>query len=154
MHAVADAPLSDVTVELPAGAPTLEQILALERQLQAHPEVQIDMHVEHFFAPGIYARELHIPAGVVLTGKVHRHEHFNVCCGDILVWTEDGMKRLTGYHRLVSKPGTKRVGFALGPTVWTTFHHNPTDTQDLVAIEAEHIIPEALAAPKEYQCLG
>jgi hypothetical protein len=134
--------------------PTLEQILRLEREMRARPEICVELEPNHHFAPGLYARELFIPAGTVLTGKTHRNEHFNICIGDITVWTEDGMKRLSGYHRLVSSPGTKRVGYTHEDTVWITFHHNPTNTHDLKQIEAEHIMPELIGCPEEHLCLG
>src|SRR5574340_659286 len=33
--------------------------------------------VNHHFTDGVYAREMHIPAGHVVVGKIHRHEHLN-----------------------------------------------------------------------------
>ena len=30
----------------------------------------------HFFAPGMYLRELTVPAGMLIVGKIHRHAHF------------------------------------------------------------------------------
>lgn len=121
--------------------PTREQIVRLEDQLRAMPQVEII--TTHHFANGLYAREIFIPAGTLLTGKVHKTEHFNiVSLGDITVWTEHGMRRVQAPFSMVSKPGTKRVGYAHTDTVWTTIH--ATNETDLDKLEAELIEPMAI----------
>jgi hypothetical protein len=145
----------DVQVFLVADVPTREQIVKLEKAIvQELPLLSIDP--VHHFADSLYAREITIPAGALLTGKVHKTKHFNVCFGDITVWTEQGMKRLTGFHRFESQPGTKRVGYAHAETVWITVHGSKET--DLEALEAELIEAEdslALApSAEELKCLG
>lgn len=126
--------------------PTRDQIEAFERELASHPGRVEDLRVVHHFAPGIYARELHIPAGVALTGKEHRTEHLNVLsAGEMTVWTEQGMVRVAAPFTVVSKPGAKRVGFAHTDCVWTTFH--VTNETDLEKIEAEVIAPSSNVIP-------
>jgi hypothetical protein len=110
------------------------KVLALESELEKLP--QVDCPVVHHFAPGIYAREMTIPAGVTLTGAVHRTEHLNIVSkGRIAVSTDDGIKEVCSPYTFVSKPGTKRVGHALEETVWTTIH--ATETTDLDALVEE-----------------
>lgn len=116
-----------------ADAPTMEQILRLEEHILSGP--QVELPTMHFFAPGLYARQMFIRKGTVLTGAVHKTEHLAVFVGDITVWTEGGMKRLTGHHTLVSKPGAKRVGYAHEDTWCTGFF--PTDKTDVAQLEAE-----------------
>lgn len=107
---------------------TREKVEALEREIQRLP--QVDCPVRHYFAPGMAAREMTIPAGVVITGAVHRHEHLcTVSKGRIIVSTDEGMKELEAPCTIVSKPGAKRVGYAIEETVWTTYH--ATDTTDI-----------------------
>lgn len=131
--------------------PTRAQIDRLEEELLKHPQVEIPPR--HYFAAGLYAREITIPAGTMLTGKIHRTEHLNIISkGDITVWTEDGMKRLQAPFCLVSRPGTKRVGYAHTDTVWTTIH--ATTETDLEALEHELIEPAALLTGEELKCLG
>ena len=117
--------------------PTREQIERLEASMLA---LEIDGHgVElptwHHFADGLAARTIVIPAGCCLTGAAHRAEHLNIASGDITVWTEDGMKRLTGYHVLPSFAGAKRVGLAHAETWWTTVHANPDNCTDVATLE-------------------
>lgn len=113
---------------------------ALERRMRrAGPAVSIEP--THHFAPGIYAREIRIPAGTLLTGKIHKTRHLNiVSAGWIAVYTAtEGWKALRAPCSFVAEPGTRRIGYALEDTVWTTVH-GTTET-DLDALEAELIAP-------------
>lgn len=110
-----------------------EKIERLDTYLQQLP--QVDLQTRHYISSGMYAREIIIPAGTCLTGAAHKLDHINVCCGDIIVWTEGGMKRLTGYSTMTSKAGAKRVGLALEDTVWTTIHR--TDETDIEKLEEQ-----------------
>ena len=67
-------------------------IYRLEGALLQFP--QVDMPVQHEFCAGLYARTMHIPAGTVLTGAVHREESFFlVRKGDLMVSAGDGTAR-------------------------------------------------------------
>jgi hypothetical protein len=108
----------------------------IEQEIAKLP--QIEMVTIHHFANGLYARELHIPAGTILTGKIHKTEHINIVSkGRIIVWTEAGMKEVSAPFTMVSYPGTKRVGYALEDTIWTTIH--ASNETDLVKLEEELI---------------
>jgi hypothetical protein len=107
--------------------PTLEMIERLERENFKLP--QVECPIVHTFAPGVGTRQMTIPAGVGLTGAVHKTEHINVLAkGRITVWTEEGMKTLKAPFQFVSKPGTKRVGYAHEECVWITIHHTEAKT--------------------------
>ena len=126
---------ANATQALPAQAsiPTREQIERLEAQMRMMEQLPIEP--VHHFADNLYAREILIRAGTILTGKVHSTEHLNiVSAGRIAVWTEDGMKIVAAPCTLISRPGTKRVGFAIEDTVWTTIHANPDNLTDLGAL--------------------
>lgn len=98
----------------------------------------VECPVTHHFSKGIYAREMFIPKGTVLTGKIHKHQNLNIMSqGELSVLTEDGIKRVKAPFTVVSPPGTKRVAYAHEDTVWTTIH--PTDETDVDKIEAEFI---------------
>jgi hypothetical protein len=113
----------------------------LEREIQKMP--QVDCPVRHYFAPGMAAREMTIPAGVVITGAVHRHEHLcTVSKGRIVVSIDEGMRELAAPCTIVSKAGAKRVGYAIEETVWTTYH--VTDVTDIDLLIEE--ITESTAA--------
>lgn len=96
-----------------------------------------DLPVKHSFAPGIYAREMTIPEGTLLLGKVHKHRHHNFLMqGSIIVLTEsNGVELLQAPLMIVSEPGTQRIGYAVTDTIWTTVHENKDNSEDLAIIE-------------------
>lgn len=135
----------------------------LEAMMFEMPEAQIDFEklTRHYFSNGMYAREITIPKGTLLTGKIHLHEHINVVSkGDISVLTENGIERIKAPATIISKPGTKRVGFTHEETVWTTFHFNPTNEKDPAVLEQLLIAPshddfeKLTLAQKELLCHG
>ena len=133
--------------------PSREKVEALERALQHLP--QVDCPVRHFFVPGMYAREMTIPAGTVLTGAVHKTEHLStISAGRILVQTDDGVKDIRAPFTFVSKPGAKRAGVAMETTVWTTYHAtSTTDLDALVEELTESRADELLGGPDNRQLL-
>lgn len=141
MQAVAQ-PLEVVAPPPLPGVPTLGQIRELEAVMLQSP-LRVEIKTTHHFTPGIYAREIFIPKGVLLTGKMHRTPHLNIVSqGAIEVWTEQGMKLIRAPFAFVAGPGTKRVGLAHEDTVWTTVHPNPADERDLARLEEILIVPE------------
>jgi hypothetical protein len=97
-------------------------IIALEQMMRLEKQVEID--VTHRFAGGIYSREITIPKGTLLTGRIHKFGHFDIMLsGDITVSTDNGeVKRLEGLHILEGQAGKKRAGYAHEDTHWITFH--------------------------------
>lgn len=95
--------------------------------------------LKHTFADGIYVREMSIPAGHMIVGKIHRHDHLNfISKGRVTVITEQGgVEELTGPCTMISPAGVKRLLFTHEDTVWTVAH--VTDKTDLDEIEAEVI---------------
>jgi hypothetical protein len=118
------------------------QVQRLEAAMRELPQVELD--TRHTFANGMYAREMRIPAGVCLVGKIHRHEHlFLVTQGMLRVTTDEGIRDIEAPAVLVGAAGTKRAGFALTDVVCVNVHR--TDLTDLALIEAEQIEPESAA---------
>jgi len=93
--------------------------------------------LKHTFADGIYVREIRIPAGMLITGKIHKHSHPNfLMSGTVDVYTESGgHERLTGPLSMISPPGTKRALYSVTDLCWITVHYNPDNTQDLDKLE-------------------
>jgi hypothetical protein len=115
------------------------KVLQMQDAMSQQP--QIDCHVDHVFAPGLYARQIQMPAGALVVGKIHKHAHVNtISRGRCIVATEFGYEELTAPHTFVSKPGTKRAVYVLEDTVWTTYH--PTEETDLGKIE-DHVIAKS-----------
>jgi hypothetical protein len=124
--------------------PARNNILELEQAVADLPEqIDWDSLVTHHFAPFIYGRELFIPAGSVIVGKIHKHAHLNVIAsGVIRVVTEFGEDVYTGPKIWISEPGTKRAVYALEDTRWLTVHPNFEETRDLEKLE-EYVIADS-----------
>lgn len=142
----------DVTVDLtPAPmieapirpAPTREKIQQLQAGLAPLP--QIETGLEHYFADGMYGRRCFIPAGSVVVGKSHRHEHFVLLIkGSARINTDRGMETISAPHVWVSPPGAKRALVTLEDCEFFTTHLNHDNERDLDLIEAQVIEPEGL----------
>jgi len=128
--------LSDLNV-----VSTRDRILKIEKRLLNKLDVIIGdsdvMPLKHSFAPGIYVREIFIPKGMRLVGKIHKHAHPNfLMSGEVLVLTEGGGKEhLKAPLSMISQAGTKRVVLALEDSVWITIHENKDNETDLEKIE-------------------
>lgn len=119
-----------------------EQIDRLQAEMVKLP--QAELVTEHFFSPGMYCRRVFRPAGTLIVGKVHKKDHFFLCAkGEIIAWTENGMKRLQAGDVVECKPGTKRVTLATQDSIGVTIHK--TDETDLDKIEQELVEPDETA---------
>jgi hypothetical protein len=114
--------------------PTLETIKDLQAAMAKLPQVKLE--TKHYFADGMYARELFRPAGTTIVGKVHKKEHFYIVMYGDLVIAGDGYKReVSGPAIFVSEPGTKRAVYAQTDALCVTVHR--VSSTDLDEIEAE-----------------
>lgn len=100
-----------------------------------------EMELVHHFSEGVYCRELRMPKGTILTGKIHKKECINIVLGDITVYNleDQSQERIIGYRTFKSPAGTRRAGVANEHTIWTTIH--PTEETDLNKIEEQVIEP-------------
>lgn len=113
--------------------PQLEAVRRVEAALAQLP--QVNLQTTHVVFGGMCARTIIVPAGTMLTGALTNMDNICVMCGDITVTTDDGTRRLTGFHVLPAKAGAKRAGYAHEDTAWTTIW--PTSLTDITAIEDE-----------------
>ena len=114
--------------------PTREQIERLQAEMVKLP--QDEVITEHYFSEGMYCRKVFRKAGTLIVGKVHKKPHFFLCAkGEIIAWSEKGMRNLKAGDVIESLPGTKRVTLAVEDSIGITFHK--TDKTDLDEIEIE-----------------
>ncbi len=106
----------------------------LEKIMLAMPQVKIKV-IEHW-SRGVYAREIHIPAGTALTGRIHKFANLNILSkGEMSVTTDAGVARVQAPFTVVSPPGTKRIAYAHTDCVWTTIHGTDETDTDLIEVE-------------------
>lgn len=129
----------------------IEKIEAIMLQMP-----QVDLPVNHHFAEGLYARELHIPAGVTLTGRVHKRENLNILSkGKMLLYAEHGAVEIDAPYTVVSPAGTKRMAYAVTDCVWTTmFVTNETDVDVILEEFTTITMQEYLSYASTQQLLG
>lgn len=108
-------------------------------QIPEEQRIDPDSCVTHFFAPGVYVRQMLIPKDMVVVGKIHKTRHVSIIsCGKVSVTTEGrGVEVIEGPYTFINEPGDKRAVYAHEDTIWTTIH--PTNETDLEKIEAEVI---------------
>jgi len=123
----------------------LEARLKQRMKLAAGPLQLVEElgQVKHGFSDGIYTRQIVMPAGQLLTSKIHNIDNpFAVLSGLVSVWTKQtGWETYSAGHLGLTRPGTRRVLLVHEDTTWVTFHPNPTNERDLKKIEETLILP-------------
>lgn len=119
---------------------------------------QVECPVRHYFAPGLYAREMTIPAGTTVTGAVHKTENLIVVSmGRLRIVTEDGTREVQAGDTITCKAGMKNAVVAMEDARWTNFFPNPsneTDTDKLVEMLSESKACELLGGSENKQLLA
>lgn len=92
--------------------------------------------VRNFFAPGQYCREITIPKGMVVIGRIHKHSHINIItkgCAYVLT-PQRGLEFLQAPCTFVSDEATQRMVMPIEDITWTTVHcTNCTDPDEVIA---------------------
>lgn len=115
-----------------------ENIFALEEMMKDQEQVEIP--VNHFFHAGMYCREIVIPKDTIITGRIHKFDHFDIMLsGEVVVTTDDGEpKTLTGFNIMPGKAGKKRAGYTIKETHWITVHcaeeRDPDEMVDFLTV--------------------
>jgi len=78
----------------------------------------------HRFTDGMYIREIFMPAGSLITSKIHKTEHpYIVSFGKVAVSIDsEDWNEITAPYTGITKPGTRRVLYIIEDCIWTTFH--------------------------------
>lgn len=115
---------------------TPEKIQELEIEMLRAP--QIECEVSHHFGPGIYIRELHVPAGTYLIGHHQNIAHLNsMVKGRVKMLADDGeIKELVAPVVYTAKPGRK-IGIVLEDMIWQNIY--PTTETDVEKLEAKYL---------------
>lgn len=88
-------------------------IAALIRAMTDDPSGHNDFQLKHTFLNGMYMREMFIPKGTLVVGKIHKMDCLNIVSkGDICILTEMGSARLTEGFTSASPAGIQKVAYA------------------------------------------
>ena len=109
-------------------------ILAIEKVMRSMP--QIESPPKHYQIKGVYVRSLFIPAGCLLTGKIHNKESIGILAqGKLRITNGEDSFVVEAPYVTVDKPGIKRLGYAETDCTFLTVHR--TDSVTLEAMEDE-----------------
>jgi len=113
---------------------TMPEILRIEEHILQLPQTVLP--IEHYHIDGVYARSMFIPAGTLLTGKIHNFESIAILAkGTIRITNGTESYVISEGHIMVDQPGVKRLGYAETDVVFITVHR--TDNTEIEAIEDE-----------------
>lgn len=84
----------------------------------------VDCKVIHTFTPGLYSRQIFMPAGSLATSRIHKTEHqFSISLGCAMVKINDNeWERLEAPYNGKTKPGTRRILYIESDCIWTCYH--------------------------------
>ena len=100
---------------------------------------------KHLFAPGIYAREVFLPAGSWNTGKLHAHDDLLIIAhGRVTFYTEHGATTLEGPCMTLVRALTKPLVHAHTDVWMYSAHANPNGHTDPDAMERECVVPNEI----------
>lgn len=109
-------------------------IATLAKAMLGDPSGHRDFPLKHTFLDGMYVREIFIPKGTLLIGRVHKIDCVNiVSSGDISILTEHGSARVYAGYCAPSPAGIQKVGYAHEDTVFVNVFR--TDETDLSKVE-------------------
>lgn len=96
---------------------------------------QVDCPVVHHFGPGIYVREVTIPAGSIAMGHAQRYDHLNIVLkGSVAILDGDQWRTVSAPAIFVGGPGRK-FGYCIDECVWQNIFANPDDERDIETLE-------------------
>ena len=115
------------------------EILALESWIKDNvdqEEMLKTTELNHYRIQGVYARELKLKAGTILTGKIHNFESMGILSqGRMRILTSEGAKIVEAPYVTVDKPGVKRLGVCETDCTFVSIHR--TDAETIEDIEDE-----------------
>jgi hypothetical protein len=84
----------------------------------------IECPVVHRFTDGMYIREIFMPAGSLLTSKIHNTNHpYTISKGIAMVQIDvDEWIELSAPYTGITLAGTRRVLYIVEDCIWTTYH--------------------------------
>lgn len=112
-----------------------------------------DLKLTHHFTDrdpkygcGMYGRELFVPKGSFIIGKIHKRPHLNIVLkGKISVASEKGTHYFEAPCILPCKPGDKRVGYAEEDTIWVSIHITEHLGEDKLEAVEDDVIAKSYA---------
>lgn len=129
--------LADPTVAPPAPSESekITEVVDILKKCE-----QPEMPVTHHFSPGIYCREIFMPAlpggGTLVVGHVHKTRHQNiVLTGKAVVTIGEERLEIVAPFIFESEAGAQKLLHIIEDMRWLTVHTNPDNITDIPTIE-------------------
>lgn len=108
----------------------------LEVEMLKHDQVNCPVH--HHFGPGVYVREVNLPAGIFAIGHGQTKEHLNIFIrGRVSMVNDDGsITELVAPMIFTGQPGRK-FGYIHEDVVWLNIY--PTTETDIETLEGTYL---------------
>ena len=114
-------------------------ILAIEQAMLAsfdQEALKAQTDTQHYQIKGVYARTMFIPAGMLVTGKIHNFESIGILAqGTMRITNGETSVLVSAPYISVDKPGIKRLGYAETDCTFISVHR--TDAEEITDIEDE-----------------
>tara|TARA_R110000823_G_scaffold109864_2_gene229572 strand:+ start:71 stop:916 length:846 start_codon:yes stop_codon:yes gene_type:complete len=108
-----------------------EGVEEIEAELLNMP--QVDPGIIHRFGPGIYIREMSVPAGTMFIGHSHKYPHTNILlAGTVVVQVNGEMQTIIAPSIFVAAPGRK-LAYVIDDCVWQNIY--ATEETDIEKLE-------------------
>ena len=114
-------------------------ILAIEQVMLAsfdQEALKAQTDTQHYQIKGVYARTMFVPAGMLVTGKIHNFESIGILAqGTMRITNGETSVLVSAPYISVDKPGIKRLGYAETDCTFISVHR--TDAEEITDIEDE-----------------
>lgn len=110
----------------------------LEKAIVENLEL-VDCPVTHIFTEGMYIRQIAMPAGSLITSKIHKTQHPYTISHGVAAVSIDGQDwcELSAPYTGITEPGTRRVLYIVEDCIWTTYHPIPNMKSDYNELSEE-----------------
>jgi len=120
----------------------ISKVETLENAMLASDDIRIakgnsDMFpLKHSFSEGVYIREMFMPQGGLVIGKLYKISHtWFLLSGELEVATDEGAEYYIGPCYVNAPEGTKRVLHAVSDVIFVNVYPNPENITDTDKLE-------------------
>lgn len=112
-------PLESLKNKQISNADITDLIYKAEKLLLCFPQVMPP--IKEYFSNGVYAREMTIGKGTMITGRIYKDKNLNILSkGKCLIISIDGVMEVEAPFTYVASRGSKRLFYFKEDSVWTT----------------------------------
>ena len=94
---------------------------------------EINLGIKHHFSSGVYAKEMHVPAGYIVGSHAHEFDHMSMLAkGEVIVKTDNDEQHYVAPTVVTIKKGIHHEIHALKDSIWFCIHATEeTDTSKI-----------------------